>query len=301
MSIETPGKPMHILLAVDGSEHSLASINLLCDLPIARDISSQDTLITIVAVDDLHHTHQRSVLLAIVEKAQQIFEEKNIHAETGILHGDPAAEITRYAGECYPDLIVVGAKGLRATLGILLGGVAQQVVEYAFGPVMVVRAPYQHLHNVLLVTDGSAHSKKAAEYITRFPWPEKITIHAMHVLPPLQHPVMAERYWPILAETLPPITDEDEAALQALRLEQEKAGKALLETSLHHLQAAGLKAVSVLSTGDAATQIIEYIQQNQIDLFVAGSRGLSEVRAWLVGSVSRKLIHYAGCSGLLVK
>ncbi|MFZ6028384.1 MAG: universal stress protein [Chloroflexota bacterium] len=291
---------MQILLAVDGSEHSLASIHLLCDLPIAQHAASPAT-VSVVAVDDLQQAYHRNVLSAIVEKARQIFAENNIHASTGVLHGDPAAEITRYAGECYPDLIVVGAKGLRATLGILLGGVAQQVVEYAFGPVLVVRAPYRHLHNVLLVTDGSAHSQKAAAYLTRFPWPERVTVHAMHVLPPLQHPVMAERYWPILAETLPPLTSEDDFALQAQRLEQEEAGKVLLKTTAASLETAGLNAVRVLSTGDAATEIIEYIRQNEIDLFVAGSRGLSEVRAWLVGSVSRKLIHYAGCSGLLVK
>jgi nucleotide-binding universal stress UspA family protein len=300
MNIEKINQSMHILLAVDGSEYSLASINLLCDLPIARALSSEGK-ITIVAVDDLRHPHHKRILLAILDKAQKIFEQKNIHAQTDVLRGDPAAEITRYASEYYPDLIVVGAKGLRATLGILLGGVAQQVVEYAFGPVLVVRAPYKQLRNVLLVTDGSAHSKKAAEYVTQFPWPEGITIHAMHVLPPLPQPVPAERYWPILAETLPPITQEDEVAMEALRLEQVNAGNELLDTTINNLQAGGLHAIRVLSTGDAATEIIEYIRQNEIDLFVAGSRGLSEVRSWLVGSVSRKLIHYAGCSGLLVK
>ena len=53
--------------------------------------------------------------------------------------------------------------------------------------------------------------------------------------------------------------------------------------------------------GDAATEIIEYANQNQIDLIVAGSRGLSQMRRLLLGSLSRKLVHYAGCSVLIVK
>ncbi len=62
-----------------------------------------------------------------------------------------------------------------------------------------------------------------------------------------------------------------------------------------------MEASSVLLRGDAATEIIEYVKTNQIDLIVSGSRGLSEVRGWLLGSVSRKLVHYAGCSVLVVK
>ena len=36
-------------------------------------------------------------------------------------------------------------------------------------------------------------------------------------------------------------------------------------------------------------------------MVVCGSRGLSAVSGWLLGSVSRKLVHYAGCSVLIVK
>ena len=41
--------------------------------------------------------------------------------------------------------------------------------------------------------------------------------------------------------------------------------------------------------------------EKNIDLVVVGSRGLSQVGGWLLGSVSRKLVHYAGCSVLIVK
>jgi nucleotide-binding universal stress UspA family protein len=62
-----------------------------------------------------------------------------------------------------------------------------------------------------------------------------------------------------------------------------------------------LKLKTVLKSGDAATEIIEYVKKNKIDLIVAGSRGLSRVRSWLLGSVSRKLVHYSGCSVLTVR
>jgi nucleotide-binding universal stress UspA family protein len=67
------------------------------------------------------------------------------------------------------------------------------------------------------------------------------------------------------------------------------------------LKSSGVQATSILKRGDAATEIIEYVKANHVDLIAAGSRGLSQVRGWLLGSVSRKLLHYAGCSVLIVK
>ena len=57
-----------------------------------------------------------------------------------LLTGYPAEQISEYAAKFIPDLIVLGAKGRRATLGILLGGVVQQIVEYAEDPVLVGEA-----------------------------------------------------------------------------------------------------------------------------------------------------------------
>ena len=48
-------------------------------------------------------------------------------------------------------------------------------------------------------------------------------------------------------------------------------------------------------------EVLELLNDNQVDLVVTGSRGLSPVKAWLLGSVSRKLVHYAPCSVLITK
>jgi nucleotide-binding universal stress UspA family protein len=56
-----------------------------------------------------------------------------------------------------------------------------------------------------------------------------------------------------------------------------------------------------LLRGDAATEIIQFAKEENIDMIIAGSRGLSQTQSWLLGSVSRKLVHYAPCSVLLVK
>ena len=94
---------------------------------------------------------------------------------------------------------------------------------------------------------------------------------------------------------------ETEELLAKQAEEEERHGKVLLDQTMMELAEFGIETTSVLMRGDAATEIIEYANQNQIDLIVAGSRGLSRMRRLLLGSLSRKLVHYAGCSVLIVK
>ncbi len=195
-------------------------------------------------------------------------------------------------------------RGLRSALGILLGGVAQHVVEYASCPVLAVRAPYHGLQRILLVTDGSEYSAEATAYLAKFPIPAQAHIEVLHVLPPLPLTPSTEFYartYPLAPEVLPVYPKEPTAEELAWQAEEEKAGKHILAQALELLSSAGLAAESVMLRGDAAKEIIEYSKENSVDLIVSGSRGLSKFKGWLLGSVSRKLVHYSECSALIVK
>lgn len=198
------------------------------------------------------------------------------------------------------NLIVVGALGLRATLGIFLGGVAQKVVEYGHCPVLVVRAPYEGLHRVLIVNDGSEHGWNTINYICDFPLPPQSQIYLLHVLPPLYPEDYLTAAWGMGNVPFPSLVTA-RPSVSAEKSEEEQWGEELLEKSRATLKEAGYSAEIFLRRGDAATEILQFAKEKQIDLIVAGSRGLSQVSAWLLGSVSRKLIHYAKCSVLVVR
>lgn len=235
-----------------------------------------------------------------LEKTKNQLLNAGIAVETNLAlsSGSPAEKIIEMAETKRSDLIVLGAKGLRATLGILLGGVVQQVVEYADCPVLVVRAPYQGLRRILVVTDGSLYSQRAARYLSKFPLPEKVDVRVMHVMPPVWEPLMMEPFSEGWQTTYVPL-DADE--VKTLQNKQEKRGQALLKRTSDLLQRNGIESTPILIRGDAATEIIEYVKSNEIDLIVAGSRGLSQFKGWWMGSVSRKLVHYSNCSVLIVK
>lgn len=288
---------MNVILAVDGSEHSAAAARLLRDLPLPRG-SAINILAVLIPRNASDHANLEQALV----DSKEILGEVKATVKTELLTGYPAEQISEYAAENVPDLIVLGAKGRRATLGILLGGVVQQIVEYAEDPVLVVRAPYEGLQRILIVTDGSVHSQRAMDYLGKFPIPDLTEVHALHVLPPMPSPALIARSWPAGSESMAPVPSyETEEMLAKQAEEEERIGAALLAESVETLGNYGIEAKSVLLRGDAATEIIEYANQNQIGLIVAGSRGLSQMRRLLLGSLSRKLVHYAGCSVLIVK
>jgi nucleotide-binding universal stress UspA family protein len=291
-------QPFNILLATDGSEHAMAAASLVNDLTLPSSSS-----VTIFAVLVPREASNYSRLDAALKQTKASFQNKkgitlNIEMQTGY----PAEKITEFAEENRPDLIVLGAKGLRHSLGILLGGVAQQVVEYTQTPVSVVRAPYKGLKRIMLAIDASECSQHVLNFLsgsgdrTPFPLPEGVSVTVTHVLSPV---AVYPRYMPTIHQGQIFVPPEEE--LESIRAEEKIQAEGLLQQATKTLQQAGLEASSVLLSGDAATEMIDYAEKKQIDLIFVGSRGLSPAKAWLLGSVSRKLVHYASCSVLVVK
>lgn len=288
--------PAQVLLGVDGSEHCLAGVALLRDLPCVP-LSH----IRVVTVWNGRSPVDRGRLEAALEDARRRLEGVCAEVTTELHEGHAAETIVRLAQERNSDLIVLGAKGLRSTLGILLGGVAQQVVEHARSAVLVMRAPYQGLRQVLLVTDGSATSQAAVGYLSCFSLPKEAQVKVCHVVPPGALPQFTSGTWPVGHEVVPILSDRELAELEQIHEEERERGRALAAETVARLREAGLQVESAVLEGDAATEILRYAGKLRPDLIVAGSRGLSEIRGWWMGSVSRKLVNAAGCSVLVVK
>ncbi|GIK42905.1 MAG: hypothetical protein BroJett011_67380 [Chloroflexota bacterium] len=284
--------PLQILLAVDGSEHTEAAVQLLCHLPLPP--GSHVIAAGVVTPHRKPAATLREVQLLLRDKVRTTME---------CLSGHPAQAFTEFAKVHQSNLIVIGATGLRAVLGILLDGVAQQVVEAADRPVLVVRSPCRGLRQVLLVAEDSPNSRAAVNYLARFPFPTRTQVRVMYVLPPRHAAVSYPFAYPAVLQGLPPplITNEAAEAMEEELAYKESEGRAIIEQAVKTLRIAGKAAKGVLTWGDAAAEIMAYSETQAIDLIVTGSRGLGKVEGWLRGSISRKLIHSAGCSVLLVK
>lgn len=137
----------NILLAVDGSEHSLHAARVASAL--AQAMKSQ-TLRIVVAFEPipvhLGEPFMQETINARLREAEAIAQEAvetvgTISAEiqTETLEGNPAEVILEAAKTQNSNVIVMGSRGLGKLAGLLLGSTGQKVVSHAPYPVLIVR------------------------------------------------------------------------------------------------------------------------------------------------------------------
>jgi nucleotide-binding universal stress UspA family protein len=132
-----------ILVAVDGSQHARAALDLAADLA-QRYQASLCVLHAFPHVSDLLGTPQYESLLAARSMiGQQLLESAHtqvgdtVVVETHLIEGPPAPAILRVAQEEGCDLIVIGSRGRGQIAGILLGSVSSTVAQRAHCPVLI--------------------------------------------------------------------------------------------------------------------------------------------------------------------
>lgn len=87
----------------------------------------------------------------------------------------------------------------------------------------------------------------------------------------------------------------------AIVRELEAEGKTILAKGEEIVKAQGVPVLARLRQGVPAEELLKAATEEKADLIVLGSRGLSQVRAFLLGSVSDKVSHHAKCPTLIVR
>lgn len=135
-----------ILLAVDGSEHSLRATDEAVKI---ASLNSQ-TFIEIVLVADfakaksdiLHSQGKDDLELSRRKKimpAEEKLKDNNISYLVKILHGEPGPSIVEYANSEDFDLVIVGSRGLNTLQEMVLGSVSHKVAKRVNCPVLIVK------------------------------------------------------------------------------------------------------------------------------------------------------------------
>jgi nucleotide-binding universal stress UspA family protein len=280
---------LNILLADDGSLNAHAAVKFLSDMP-----HDQETMVTILRVFTPLEAAEYADVEESLAHTKNLLKSRHLHYRSETRLGYPTEKIIEFAHEQHPDLIVMGAKGTGANLGLLLGSVAMNIVHDGRWPVLVVREPVGGLKHILLVTDGSPCSQLACDYMGVFPLPKDVKVEVLHVLPQINASYLVDP----MGITVPTITDEQ---IASLKRSQEAEGQKVIDSSLETLTAQGLNAHSLVMRGEPADTIINHARDQKIDLIVCGSRGYGTVTSMLVGSVSRQLAHHAPSSVLVVR
>lgn len=132
------------LVAIDGSAHSLQALSEA--MRLAKD-SSPARLELIYAhawlSTEAAETHLADFGWTAAAEACAILDANGVAWRLHVHMGEPAHSIVTLAKSLNSRGIVIGARGLSTTEGLLLGSVAQQVLHAAQGPVLVVRTPVE--------------------------------------------------------------------------------------------------------------------------------------------------------------
>ena len=277
-----------ILVPVDGSHSCLHAEELAA--AIAKNFKSKVTVIHVVSHELLHaglelryrvppsvRTEITNWLLQtgnkIVWDAEALFKEEGIEVDARVIeYEDPAETVIRVAKDEEYDLIVMGNRGETEVEVFSLGSMAEKVFRHAECPVLIVKQKTK-LSKILVAVDGSESAEKALEYAVQLAKKHKAKVTLLNV---------------------------GETKLFGFKPEvAREVGEHILSDAATKVK--GLKLNTQLEFGNPAETLIEVAEKGNYDLIVVGSRGLSSVKRFFLGSVSDDISHHAKCSVLIVR
>lgn len=136
--------------------------------------------------------------------------------------------------------------------------------------------------NILIAADGSDHSIRTAEQaaeLARLQGNAFITVIYVVDGDTSKHDVLAEG---------------NQATIDMKRLER-------LKPIEERLDKAGVGYEVILKRGEPGPTIVNYANEEDIDIVIIGSRGLNTLQEMVLGSVSHKVAKRAQCPVMIVK
>ena len=144
---------------------------------------------------------------------------------------------------------------------------------------------------IVVAVDGSKYSKWAVEWVDRLPFATSRQVAAVHVVDDqsLHAPLTPQ-----------PVPVWNEVFIQKEIKRRIAEGKRIAKSTRTLLTALRLKGKVTTTRGPVVPTLLNHVK-GKGNLLVLGSRGLTAVDRFLLGSVSTKIIHQASCSVLIVK
>ena len=205
-----------------------------------------------------------------------------------IERGAAYAEIVRRAESWGADYIAIGSHGRTGLARVVLGSVAERVVNHAHCSVLVAR-PVRKPGVVLVATDlsdaslpalteGAAAAKRSGARLvvaSTIEWSDPVAASVSGLIG--------------VAPVLPP-TEVQAEARDALR--------AMLEQALVRV---GAQGKALVLEGSAASEIVRAADELEAELVVVGARGRTGLLRLALGSVAERVVRSATASVLTVR
>ncbi|SHK24735.1 universal stress protein [Thermocrinis minervae] len=217
------------------------------------------------------------------EKSKKLAEEKlkglvnylsPLEVQTIVEVGDPVEVILQK--EDMADLVLMGSHKKGLIERVLIGSTAEKVARYSKKPVLILKGKLvESFRKVLIAFDYSSYSEKALEFAVKLLRPMKPEIILLHVKETLEIPLV-------------------EHIKSSVSEVYEREKEVYLRNRVESLQAEGITAsYKFVETGlylSVWEAIVNQAKEEDVDLIVLGSKGMSALERVLLGSVSEKVL-----------
>jgi len=280
---------MKILLAVDGSDHSLEAVHALKYFAQAEQLTLLHALNVagsvrpmIVTKGDMeeyvaHEQSMREEGERLLDRVQSLLP---LHAGPSTKHlraGSPAEVIVSMAEELNADLIVMGARGLGPIKERVFGSVSHHILTLAPCATLIVQGPVKAMKQILLPLEGSYDAEAAIRFLQLKPFHDAVEVTLLTVLPSTDQPSPA---------------GSAAAAAAAEMLEKQTD---YIKGVAERLHAIGYQAHGIAVLGTPAAMILQEAATRRSDLILMGTRGRQGIARLVLGSVSHAVLHHMPC------
>lgn len=257
----------NILCAVDGTLGSTAAVRT------AASLAGPDGHLTLLVVTAVSGSGAYATAVIspsrvehVLAQAKRIADDAGVPATTVVDPGSPPVKVILERAADH-DLLVLGAPATSWLAGMLIGGVTASALSRFTTPLLVVRRPFAgSLRDrlILIASDGEKDSDHIVELTGRLGQSEGARVSLVNAL-----------------------GAESKMNPHGIQAQQRALKRALPDTGEPYIE-----------PGKARDVILNAAQDSKAAMIVMGSRRLGGVRAF--GSVSRRIVHDAPCSVLVV-
>ena len=265
-----------LLLATDRSAFSEGAVREAINFAVK--CSSRLYVMSVLETNPQYETigadvyeKEETEALKYLESVKARALQAGVYSCEAVLHygEEPYRLIVNEAVDKKVDMIIIGRRGRGGLMKVLMGQVAAKVIGHAPCKVLVVpRAAKIEYKNILVATDGSAHSVAAAS--------EAIGI--------------AKRCGSAVIALSTAYTEGD--------LEEAKAN---VDKVVDMARDEGVPIEAITPMGRSHNVIVETAGGRGVDLIVMGTYGKTGIKRLLMGSSTERVIGHAGCAVLVVR
>ena len=289
---------MRVLLATDGSEDARTATAYLARLPLPA--GSRLRVVSVVSIPpsalDVPTVREfqaslRDAARQTAEAARAALGPRFADTDVQVPEGDARQAILGAAEQWPADLVVLGARGLGAVAGFLLGSVSLGVVRHVRCSVLVVKGGADATRGVLIAIDGSEHAAAAAAFVARLPLDPTVVVRLTGVVESPRYPATTPGVAAgIVRDAVAQIVKERSTALE----------QALAKAAAPF--AGRVKRIERrVLVGHPVDALVGAAATPDVGLVVVGARGLGTLERVLLGSVSEGVLRHVDRPVLIVR